>query len=521
MDPKPPETNPTSPSSGTPPAPDQSNQGTPINPPATTPTNAPLTQTPPSQPPTPEQPAAKTVSVQNEPTQSSPGSPPPPPVPPTVMLTKLLNNKKLLYIVGGVLLFILLLTSLVLMFSGSDQKKVTTAPTPKAKTEPKKQITSHSDDSQTIVYGAWTSQQSVIRTINTKTSQSSTVLSLPLTVKKVGVLSPNSLLYIDNIDSDEYGTRISVYDLQKKQITINIPSENGLKITDYVLSPNKKYLAIWEVSNNTDTGSLQGGKSGVYTVDLTRPTLTNKLFREPIDKTPVHYPRAILNDGTVFTDTYLPTGYPNDPGFENGLSKIDFDGTNQKDIGTAAAGTYSSQPVLGTDEKYLLFAGYDGSSGDGTATRSGGIRQALISPNTIELLNTQSLQRFKLPNLPSGSIYTAPQWDTVTDNPILTVLSSTSTQRGYYVYDLAKQSLTRLPITYPGSTFIALLPKDKTLIGTQSTDSANIGNLGPTKTYAFTQLAVIDATGEPQYLSSEDPYMQYITTLPGNYFSSQ
>ncbi|MGI8419681.1 MAG: hypothetical protein ACR2LN_03480 [Candidatus Levyibacteriota bacterium] len=448
-----------------------------------------------------------------------PPSPPSQGVPPPSPIAKPLLSKKLM-IIGGVLVALLL--SLLLALSGgrsSNKQNATATNKPKTQADKSKPVVKAKDTSQTLVYGTWTSQQSVIRAVNTDSDKITTILSLPLTVKKVSVLSSNTLLYIDQIDRNEYGQRLSVYDLKQKQIVTNIPANPGLSIVDYVLSPNKQYLAIWEVSLNRDTHTLLGGQSSVYSVDLTRPSVVNPLYSEPVTTTPVHYPRGVLNDGTVFTDTYLPTNSQSDPGYENGLSVINVDGTNQRDITAVPIGTYGTKPVLSPDQKYLLFGGYDGANGDGTATRSG-TRQAILTPDSIDILNTHSLKRFKLPNLPAGSVYAPPQWDMITGDPIITILASTSVQQGVYDYDLGKQKLTKFPFNPTSSSYISQLPGGQLLTGTQSTDKANLGNLGLTDDYAFTQLSVLPASASAsiQYIGVQDPFIQYITLLPGNYF---
>jgi hypothetical protein len=204
------------------------------------------------------------------------------------------------------------------------------------------------------------------------------------------------------------------------------------------------------------------------------------------------------------------------------MSIVDFDGTNKQDIASMSNGTYGSQPVLSEDGRYLLFAGYDGSHGDGTKVTSG-YRQAILTPNTVELLDTKTLQRYKLPNLPNTNIYSDVQWDQQTENIIFTILSSDSKKMGVYSYNPEKLTLQQIPLPSMNGTpfgYISQLPKNNTLIGTQSTDPSNLGNLGETYAYAYNQLASIDASGKLSYLSLEDPFIQYITVLPGNYFNS-
>ena len=439
------------------------------------------------------------------------------------------SNKKLFFIVGGILFLLIFIPVVLLLSSGkkeqptqnpgntptptskqTDQVKKAAQPTPAAK-----------ESSATLVYGTWTSQTSVIRAVDTATSTPTTIATLPLTVKKVSILSKNSLLYIDQTDSNDYGQRISVFNIQENQIVTNIPTDSGFGIDDYVLSPNKRYIVIWEVKLSTETQTLQGGESRVYAIDLTQPTTPNLLYDETATTTvPIHYPRAILDNGTVLTDQMIPNDPNGGAGWAYGMSTVDFDGSNKQDISSMANGTYGSQPSLSPDGKYLLFAGYDGSNGNGTSIKNG-YRQALLTPNTVELLDTKTFQRYKLPNLPDTNTYSDVQWDNQTGNVIISILSPDTKQTGIYLYDLNKLQETQIPLPSANGTpygYISELPSDKTLIGLQSTDSSNLGNLGPTYSYAYTQLAILDSKNKLSNLPIEDPFAQYITILPQNYF---
>jgi hypothetical protein len=402
--------------------------------------------------------------------------------------------------------------------SQSDHVKKAAQPTPSANKD------------QTFVYGTWTSQSSVIRAIDLASNNIVTVATLPLTIKKVSVLSKNSLLYIDQTDNYDHGTRISIYNTQQKQITTNIPAANGYGIDDYVLSPNKRYLAMWEVQFSPDTHTLQNGQSRIYTVDLTRPTIVNLVYDESVVKPignyiatlPVHYPVAVLSDGTVFTDQFLPNDPNGGTGWAYGMSTVDFDGTNKQDITSMPNGTYGSKPSLSPDGKFLLFAGYDGSHGDGTKIIHG-YRQALLTPNTVELLDTETLKRYPLPNLPNSNTYSDVQWDKQIGNVIISILSQDSTQMGMYKYDLGSLQKDQIQLPSVNGTqygYIAQLTDKKTLIGIQSTEPSNLGNLGETYSYAYTQLASFDENNKLSYISVEDPFIQYITILPGNYFNN-
>src|SRR5581483_6818762 len=106
-------------------------------------------------------------------------------------------NKKYL-IPGGVILFLLLfIPILILILSSGDAKRgeqTQITPTPAEQADQVKKAaqptkTPTKQDSQTLVYGTWTSLSSVIRAVDIQSGQVTTLASLPLTIKKVSVLS--------------------------------------------------------------------------------------------------------------------------------------------------------------------------------------------------------------------------------------------------------------------------------------------------------------------------------------------
>jgi hypothetical protein len=437
-------------------------------------------------------------------------------------------SKKILFIAVGVplLLFVILLG---IIFGGSSKNsggtEKNTANISPNQSEKSKAVTptpaQTKNASNIIVYGAWTGQTSAITAVDLNTSKNFLLATLPLTIKKVHVLSDNQLVYMDQVDNQERGTRIIIYNLQAKSVDTRIPASDGFFINDYILSPDKKYLVVWEIGLQPWTHLLQGGQSRVYAVDLSRPTVKRQLYDEPVNTiSPVHYPIAILNDGTVFTDTYMANDPNGQPGWGYGLSITDFNGTNKRSIDSVTAGSYGSQPKLSGDGKYLLFAGYDGANGDGNAIVNGK-RQSILTPNTVDLLNTQTLQRFRLPNIDDSKSYSAAFWDQVTGTVIIQATPIDPQVPEFFSYDLGQRAIQ--PISLPNTntyTFLSQLPDGKTLIGIADTNQSNFGNLGDTDAFALTQLAIRDSQGSLKNIAVQDIFIQYITILPGTYFQN-
>ena len=68
--------------------------------------------------------------------------------------------------------------------------------------------------------------------------------------------------------------------------------------------------------------------------------------------------------------------------------------------------------------------------------------------------------------------------------------------------------------------YISQLNGTQTLIGIQSTEQSNLGNLGDMYAFAYTQLAIVNDSSKLSLVPVQDPFIQYITMLPPNYFAN-
>jgi hypothetical protein len=417
-----------------------------------------------------------------------------------VPVKPVLNRKKLFVFGGiGVLFFIFLLLFFVQIVSHktTNTQSTITPPVQQSETILSPTQPATTQQTQSLIYGVWTSQSSVVRAVNLVNGQMTTLAALPLTVKKISILSKNKLLYIDQIDAQENGKRLSIYNIANKQIETNIPVAQDFVMKDYILSPNKHYLAFWEQA-------LKGKdvRSRVYTLDLTRPEVSNLLYDEKTqDNTPVpfHYPRAVLDDGTLITDTVIASESA------KGMSIVEFDGSNKRDISSMQAGDYIGQPIASPDANYIAF---------------------MSANNTVGLLDTKNLRRFILPNLPQNETFTKVSWSTLTGNIVLTMKENSTNNLSLSLYDLEKQKSLSIsvPTSDPPYALVTQVRADTALVGLQSTSQENIGNLGSSDEYAFTQFALVNvgdsANGtntQLHYIATQDPFMQYMTVLEGDY----
>lgn len=358
--------------------------------------------------------------------------------------------------------------------------------------------------SNMIVYGVWKDNKSYIKGYDTGNRKEYLIANLPISIKKVTVISPTKLLYIGETDDKDHGKNLSVFDTTTKKSTVVYESRDKFGIDDYVISSNKKYVATWEVLFKEGARVLTGGRSRIYSLEIDNTSLRNIIYDEPADKT-IHYPRAILSDGTVFTDTFLPNS---GAGWAYGMSKSDFQGKNKKNLDNMKNGTYGTLSSISPDEKYFVFAGYDKADG---AEIDKGFRKAIIKANTIEVLDTQILDRRPLQNLPNTNIYSSAFFDK-TGKIIFQA-------DGTFAFDLLTNTFSKVDTEQ--ESFAAFISDQTILLGEKTESSSFVGNLGGGYNTTYNKFLLFNLqTKSTESINLKDNFMQYITVVPPNFFNN-
>ncbi len=440
-------------------------------------------------------------------------------------------SRKSVLIAAGVVSVLFVITFILLLsFSGNDDgesvgvnqldRQSNTQNYKTSEQDKKKIINSLSSVSNTLVYGAWREQKSIITSVDLLSGESAEIASLPFNVKNVNILSPQQLIYIDQTDANDHGKQIAVFQIKEKKIGTTVKASPGFGIDDFILSPNREYMAIWEVSLAPGTKILKGGHSRVYGVKLSQPNRKYLLYDE-VANGPVHYPRTVLDNGRIFMDSFQPNDPAGGAGWAYGMSVSDFNGSNKKTLDQMQNGSYGTQPSLSPDGRYLVFAGYDDSRGDGKASPKG-FRQAILTPTTVELLDTTTLERKKISNFSNKNTYPSVEWGADSNEIILFVISEKESETGLFSYNLNKQTLSevRLPESNQESySLVSRLSTNKMLVAMADDSQSTLGNLGDDYLPSLTRIYYFDSsTNHAVHIPTQDAYVQYITTLPSKYF---
>ncbi len=420
------------------------------------------------------------------------------------------NSKNIAIFVSAALFSIILITSFISLTLNENKKADNSDNTNISK--PSLNISNHS-----LIYGTWSQDHSLIKSLNLQTGTEHLIAKLAPNIKKVTVLDQDRFLYIDETNIRDHGTKLSIYSLSEQTSSPIVEASENFGIDDYVISPNKQFVSLWEVQVSSESGVLSNGKSRVYTVDLQNlPTKYLLYDEQATPTTPIHYPRAILDNGDTYLDTFLPNS---GAGWAYGMSVSNFTGTKKDILNSMQNGTYGTQPSLSPDGKSLIFAGYDQTQGPGTNDVNG-FRRALVSPNTIEIFDTATQERKKLPGISSNNTYTTVDWDPLSGNIIYHQIGQTTEASGMYMYDIAKNSIT--PIASSNNQmqrFIAQLSDEYLLSGNQESSLSNGANLGAAIDYQINNLTAFNMKSQKEIsIAITDPLIQFITVVPNTSF---
>lgn len=424
-----------------------------------------------------------------------------------------------------VLLFLLILLSLAgglfLNLRGNSTNK------PPQKTEDNTSKKNEFIAPNSIVYGYWTKENSVIAVLDLSTNQNSTIAELSSNIKHVRILDPQRIIYIKDADDRDYGKEIVTRNLETKTEATIVKADDAFGIDDYVVSPNARYLAVWEVSPPDGSTQLFGGKSRVYTVDTQKPLQKNLIYDETSGLgITLAYPIAITDKGELFTDRFLPNS---GAGWGYGMAVSDFSGTNKQDIPSLANGMISAQPIVSEDGRRLLFAGYDGRKGSGVIEIDG-YRRAMLIPNTIEIFDLSTRQKRTLLTADSNEIYSDAHWDILNENVIYKLAAKEDLRSGDYTYNLRTNTSKKISlgdaasVSVSGGSSVSQIAgsfsQDQFLVFDKAVSESALGNLGSKYNQAINSVYIYDETSQTKKtINLNAGLTQFITLKPEKYFS--
>ncbi len=370
-----------------------------------------------------------------------------------------------------------------------------------------------------FVYAYWAGDKSEVKSLDLATGKEILLATLPLNVKHVRLLSSNEIIYINETDENDYGASIVVKTIPDGQERVVLQANEDVKIDDYRVSPDGQYIATWEVALPPDSVQLYNGISRVYGANI-NTGVKNQIYSE-VANAPVHYPVAVTNEGKVFMDLFLTN---DSAGWAYGMSVADITGANIQDLVAVSNGTYGSQPVLSPDGNMLVFTGYDGSKGAGTEIVRD-VRRAILSANTVDVLELNTLSRRRLSNLSNENYYANAWWDETNGNVLFSMVSTNVDQTGTYSYNLPSSLFDKImlndleSISKSPKKTLAVLSPGVLLVGSITTTKSTLGNLGSSYEQVLDGVYIYNENeNDIVSLDIMGGFVQSIAVKPSSYF---
>ncbi|HID18911.1 TPA: hypothetical protein EYP27_05170, partial [Candidatus Bathyarchaeota archaeon] len=273
---------------------------------------------------------------------------------------------------------------------------------------PKTSSLTPSASTTTLVYGSWEEGSTIIRAVNDDGTNNVAVAILPSGIKDIHILSKDKLLYISETNQHDHGKKIVIYNLTNETTQTLAQAEPGWGIDDVILSPDKTWIAWWEVRFAPNSKILLNGQSRVYTQKIGGLAQKNLIVDEVATETePIHYPLFFDHQNRLYLDSFIPNG----GGWNLGLWQVNADGSNLTKMEEMAEGMFSADPKVSPDGRKIIFTAYDpGAPLQLVATSSGIRRPHIANPNLIQVMDLQTRVKTTILDSSGGSQYAQPRF---------------------------------------------------------------------------------------------------------------
>jgi hypothetical protein len=375
----------------------------------------------------------------------------------------------------------------------------------------------NSPSTTTIVFGLWQEGKAEIRAVNADGTNDKAIASLPTNSKDVHLISKDKLLYITETNQRDHGQKIEIYNLTDGSTLPLVQAESDWGIDDVIVSPDKTWIAWWEVKFAPGKDILLGGNSRVYTQQLTTgfgSNSKNLIVNEVAIATPIHYPLFFDHQNRLYLDSFIPNG----GGWNLGLVRVD--GSTLTPLSGMGDGEFSSDPTVSPQGDIIAFTGYDPDASPQRRGEDVGIgRKAILNPNLLQTLDLNTLQKTTLLLSAGGAQYVLPTWSD--DGQKIAFLKYKLTSPTLLAFEETKVLLdltigqeASIPNLVGTQTYLLAFKGDELIWGTISSDTFEPGNLGETYNALLSSISVCNINTLEKKVLANGIGLQFIGIIP-------
>ncbi|OGG27336.1 hypothetical protein A2960_00005 [Candidatus Gottesmanbacteria bacterium RIFCSPLOWO2_01_FULL_39_12b] len=303
-----------------------------------------------------------------------------------------------------------------------------------------------------VIYGFKSQNQIEIREVNIDGTNNHPIAYLAANIKDIHPVSDHALLYIAGVDEFDHGSRVEIYDTKTQSVQTVTSASPSFGIDDIIISPDNRYLAIWEVKFVPGQKVMLNGLSSVYLFNLQTSEKIQVILETATSGSVIHYPRLIGYDDKLYLDTWSPNQGRQ---FFRGMSYVTpNDPTQLIPIPKLAGGKFSSAPLLSPVGNKVVFSGFDASSSITVpvTAREYPKRPELDNPNQIVILNLDDFTTTVYTDKRNTRFYVDPKWSADGTKVLYTrynpqpstVLNKPAVFEGIYSLDLNTLNETKM-----------------------------------------------------------------------------
>lgn len=261
----------------------------------------------------------------------------------------------------------------------------------------------------TVIYASYGANDVLVGATNIDGSNTTTIAKLPREIKFIRVLDREHLIFIGDTDEADRGKEIVKLNIPTAEAQVLVRADGDWKIDNYLLSPDKTYLAWWEIKPDPGFENLHRNfASRVYIAPINNPeqkVLVTDEHTGPGIR--IHLPKFFDKQNRLYLDAFEAEQYA----FYLGLFRVGPNGGPLEEVPELGENQYNSDPVLSPDGKFLLFTDYDSSapvqlSGGG----SGSARKEAVNRNRLVIYDLETETKETLLGSGNGNLYAHPYW---------------------------------------------------------------------------------------------------------------
>lgn len=243
-----------------------------------------------------------------------------------------------------------------------------------------------SDSKTSVIYASRYDDNITIKQVNADGTNNIAAATLPRDVRDINFLDSKSAIYIGKSSEAVFGrgSSIEIADISSNplatRVLYEIPKSETWKIDELIVSPDRKYIAWWEIKSPVGITDHSRYSSRIFIMPLTGGTKV-KVSEESDTVNAKQMPLFFDAQNRLYTDTVEQNPY----NFYLAIRRYSTTGQNLGDV--LRSGEFNSWPRVSPDGKYAVYTAFDNTVEHTIGDPAGMARTSNLNTNSLRMIN--------------------------------------------------------------------------------------------------------------------------------------